>query len=136
MASNAQAQQINVSDLDISQLADVRRQLEEVRGAGPGAAVHHLHIHHVSCARSRRAYSPAGTQPPYELVHATQAGAVQVQGVHRERGAGEAGAQGCVNYTWPIPVRLLQSTYMRTCPYRQDYPRAAHELAVRPGEAE
>ena len=70
--AQATPQQINVGDLDISQLADVRRQLEEVSCANMRAVVMDL-----ICA-------PAipGIEPSHELVRSAQGGGGEVQGVH------------------------------------------------------
>ena len=69
-----QGQTINVGDLDLAQLADVRRQLEEVR-------FYRLCIHTTQMSNAKLAslLVSLGTYPPYELVHAAEAGASKVQ---------------------------------------------------------
>ena len=78
MAANAQ-QQISVTDLDIPQLADVRRQLDEV------------------CSRlTCRPLSPqligtAGVDTPHQLVHSVETGSGEVQVVYRQCSRSEDG---------------------------------------------
>ena len=69
--ASSQPQQINVSDLDIQQLADVRRQLEEVTSFLSGAAP----ILNVT----------SGTKSLDQFLCSTQAGSVKIQVLPRER---------------------------------------------------
>lgn len=76
--SNAspQPQQINVTDLDLPQLAEVKKQLEEVRGTRTSQRIA-TNLLDLALLIPR-----TGTQPPYELVHTAQASSGQVQSVH------------------------------------------------------
>ena len=67
--TSPQPQQINVTDLDLTQLADVRRQLEEVRRTR-------------MCPFGLPHPSISGTVSPHEFICATEAGAGEVQGMH------------------------------------------------------
>ena len=89
--SSPPTQQINVADLDVPQLADVRRQLEEVRLPTLQSRVAYEH----GCSLDP-VHATAGAHPSSELVHAAATGAGQVPLVHRERGPGQARKQGCV----------------------------------------
>ena len=72
-SSSTQSQQIAVTDLDLPQLSDVRRQLEEVRVL-PASCLNCAHHHRVL----------VGTKPPHKLVYTAEAGAGEVQGLRRE----------------------------------------------------
>lgn len=67
----SQAQQVNVTDLDLSQLSEVRKQLEDVRP------------HNDSLDGDTDL--TAGIDTSHQLLRAAEASAGQVQGVHRER---------------------------------------------------
>jgi hypothetical protein len=73
MAVNAQ-QQIRVADLDVSQLADVRRQLDEV----------------LPVSRRRSPFSQliktTGVDASLQLVQSVEAGSGKVQVLYRQRG--------------------------------------------------
>jgi hypothetical protein len=72
--ASSQPQQVNVADLELPQLADVKRQLDEVR------------ILAATPLRQRlNAFLRTGTHPPYQLVRAAQAGPGKVQSMRRER---------------------------------------------------
>lgn len=74
--ASSQPQQINVADLDIQQLADVRRQLEEVNFP-PFSLVH--------CADSDiYTFTYPGIESPDQFVCPTQAGSVEIQVVPGE----------------------------------------------------
>ena len=75
-------QQVNISDLDLSSLAEVKRQLEEVLLPPKDLR--------------RRILQCEGTFPLDELPCATQASAVEVQVVHRECRGAEATESECV----------------------------------------
>lgn len=66
--ASPQQQQINISDLDLPQLADVKRQLEEV-GIEPC-----LFLKLTTKTRLRS----AGTQPFNKFLHATETGSSEV----------------------------------------------------------
>lgn len=77
MAANAQ-QQISVTDLDVAQLADVRRQLDEVRLRSPhGSSLSQL-------------IGTPGVDAPHQLVHPTETGSGKIQVMYRQRGRSEA----------------------------------------------
>jgi len=73
MAATAQ-QQISVTDLDVSQLADVQRQLDEVRLCPP--------------CRSppSQLIGNAGVDASHQLVHPTETGPGKVQVMYRQCG--------------------------------------------------
>jgi hypothetical protein len=62
-----QPQQINVSDLELPQLADVRKQLDDVLKSVLGYRDSPVLI------------SPAGAHAPYEFIRAAQAGAIKIR---------------------------------------------------------
>ena len=75
--ASSQPQQINVADLDIQQLSDVRRQLEEVNFplfSLVGSADSEIHV----CTHP-------GTKSPFQFLCPTQTGSVEIQVLSRER---------------------------------------------------
>ena len=74
----SQSQQIAVTDLDLPQLSDVKRQLEEVNGN-----LFYLRIHSAD-------HSMIGIDPPHKLIYSAQAGAGKVQVMHWECTWGES----------------------------------------------
>ena len=77
MAANPQ--QISVTDLDVPQLAEVRRQLDEVRLCRPGRS------------SSSQLMETAGADAPHQLIHPTETGSGKVQVLYRQRGRNKAG---------------------------------------------
>lgn len=75
MASSSQPQQINVSDLDIQQLADVRKQLEEV----------YCRLHLPTDLLN----AFAGAKSPDQFLRPAQAGPVKIQVLSREYWRGQ-----------------------------------------------
>ena len=71
-----QPQQINVADLDIQQLADVRRQLEEVNFP--------LFSRVDSADSDILVCTYPGTESPYQFLCPTQTGSVEIQVMSRE----------------------------------------------------
>jgi len=69
--SGSQPQQINVADLNLQQLSDVRRQLEEVACT----------VRYILCISD----CLAGAEPPHQLVRSAEASTSKVQVMHRER---------------------------------------------------
>ncbi len=65
----SEAQQVNVADLDLSQLGDVRKQLEEVRKAIPKVQ---------GCSNIEL----VGARPPYQLICPAEASASEIQDLH------------------------------------------------------
>lgn len=70
MATSTQ-QPISVTDLDVQQLADVRRQLDEVRGRPPLGSP------------SLQLIGTTGIDASHQLVHSTETGSGKVQVMHR-----------------------------------------------------
>lgn len=73
MATSTQ-QHINVTDLDVQQLADVRRQLDEVRTCLSRGSL------------SSQLIGTVGVDASHQLVHSTEAGSGKVQVMHRQCG--------------------------------------------------
>ena len=71
MASSSQPQAINLADLDVAQLSDVKRQLEEVCICFISAMLW-----------DPDEYSRPGIESPHKLICATQASSSKVQDVH------------------------------------------------------
>jgi hypothetical protein len=84
-----QGQTINVADLDLAQLADVRRQLEEVHCSFYTRMYVRAEVEELICFFIWRERL-LGTQPPHELVHSAQAGTGKIPVVRREREGGQA----------------------------------------------
>ena len=71
MATNTQ-QQISVTDLDVPQLADVRRQLDEVCPRPPRRSP------------LSQLIGTAGVDAPLQLVHPAETGSGEIQVMHRQ----------------------------------------------------
>lgn len=69
---SAQPQSINVADLDVSQLSDVRKQLEEVS----------LYTS-LELLTDPLFLALAGNKPPYKFVRATEASTSEVKSLYR-----------------------------------------------------
>jgi hypothetical protein len=70
MATNTQ-QPVSVADLDVQQLADVRRQLDEVRACPPCRSP------------SSQLIGTVGVDASHQLVHSTETGSGKIQVMHR-----------------------------------------------------
>ncbi|KAG9312676.1 Prefoldin-domain-containing protein [Chiua virens] len=73
--ASSQPQQINVADLDIQQLSDVRRQLEEVDFFLPSS------LDRIS----KRVFTQPGIKSLDQFLRPTQAGAIKIQVLPRKR---------------------------------------------------
>ena len=76
-------QQINVADLELPQLAEVKRQLEEVGSLRSPRSGHHTDPN----------FDSPGAFTPDQLFCPTQAGTGKIQIMHREREGGQTRKQ-------------------------------------------
>ena len=84
--STATPQQINVADLQLPQLAEVKRQLEEVKPL-------------CSLFKALTEFLRLGTLAPDQLLRSTEASAVEIPVVHRKRKGDKAREQ---RYCTPV----------------------------------
>ena len=74
MASQSQPQQINITDLELPQLAEVKKQLEEVRS---------LFLGPVTLLTANDCIGE-GTEPPHQLLHTVETSSGEIQLVYRK----------------------------------------------------
>ena len=77
--SSAPPQQINVTDLDVPQLADVRKQLDEVR---PTASPRKARLTLAPPVSPSALHPLIGAHPSVKLIRTATTSAGQVQGMH------------------------------------------------------
>jgi hypothetical protein len=124
-STTAPTQQVNVADLELPQLVEVKKQLEEVRSCFP-------------CSSSPRViialnpiFALLGTLTPDQFFRSTEASAGQVPVVHRKRKGGQAREQryNITAFFTHTPVHSVNKLL------RQNRSGAAHEFALRSGKA-
>lgn len=89
----AQSQQISLSDLDLTQLGEIKKQFEEV-SIGFVAPDNH------------KTHRSSGIESPYEFFCAVKAGPGEVQGLYRECSGADPRKSRCV----VVCCELLAST--------------------------